>query len=109
MRLSHPNGAVTVQYHDIFLENQSVIRDIFHGNETSRGVSDRFHENVSVSVILCSFLQKLYVRHTLFELSHKKPELIQNMSGYFVTQYELVGATKLRDAALPYEATMRCY
>jgi len=45
----------------------------------------------------------------LFELNHKKPELIQNMSGYFVTQCELVGATKLQEAALPYEATMRSY
>jgi hypothetical protein len=49
------------------------------------------------------------VRRTLFELSFKKPELIQNISGYFVTQCELAGATKLQEAALPYEATMRSY
>jgi hypothetical protein len=88
-------GQLLYSNHDIFLENQSVIRDTFHGNDTHRGVSDRFHENVSESVTVCSFLLKLYARHTLFELSHKKPELIQNMSGYFVTQCELVGATKL--------------
>jgi hypothetical protein len=59
MRLSDPNGAVLYSNHDSLLDKQSVIRDTFHRNETRMGVSDRFHENWSMSVILCSFSLKL--------------------------------------------------